>query len=91
VDVYRLGCHISVGKPVTRPDRVELRKAVRRIPLDRLLLETDTYPLPGRTTEPRDVVEICRAVAELHGVSFEEVAEATTANYLRLFARNPAT
>ena len=81
-----LGCHISVGKPVTRPDRVELRKAVRGIPLDRLLLETDTYPLPGRTTEPRDVVEICQAVADLHEVSFEAVAEVTKAHYVRLFA-----
>ena len=80
-----LGCHISVGKPVTRPDRAELREAVRQVPLDRLLLETDTYPLPGRTTEPRHVVDVCRAVAELHGVTFEEVAEATTASYLRLF------
>lgn len=80
-----LGCSISVGKPVTRPDRVALREAVRGIPLDRLLCETDTYPLPGRSTEPRDVVEVCRAVAEVRRVEFETVAEATTANYLRLF------
>ena len=82
-----LGCFISVGKPVTRTDRARLREAVARIPLDRLLLETDTYPLPGRTTEPRDVAEICRAVAELRGLPCEKVARATTANYLRLCGR----
>lgn len=80
-----LGCDISVGKPATRPDRVALREAIRQIPLERLLLETDTYPLPGRTTEPADVVEICKAVAELKGVGPGEVARATTANYWRLF------
>ena len=64
-----------------------LRGAIGRIPLDRLLLETDTYPIEGRTTEPRDVAEVCRAVAELRGEPFEAVARATTANYLRLFSR----
>jgi TatD DNase family protein len=80
-----LGCDISVGKPATRPDRTALREAICQIPLERLLLETDTYPLPGRTTEPADVVEICKAVAELKGVAPAEVARATTANYRRLF------
>lgn len=81
------GCWISVGKPVTRPGCVALRAAARTIPLDRLLLETDTYPLPGRTTEPRDVVEICQAVAELRGIPPAAVAEATTTSYLALFDR----
>ena len=82
-----LGCYISVAKPATRRDRVLLREAIRHIPLDRLLLETDTYPLPGRTTEPCDLAEICRAVAELRGLPYQTVARATTANYLRLFRR----
>lgn len=87
-DAYlELGCFISVGKPVTRPARAALREAVGAIPLDRLLLETDTYPLPGRTTEPRDVVEVGQAVAKLQGVGTDAVARATTANYLRLFGR----
>jgi TatD DNase family protein len=76
-----VGCWISVGRPVTRPSDVAVRAAVPAIPLDRLLLETDTYPLPGRTTEPRDVVSVCAAVAELTGRSYEEVAAATTAAF----------
>jgi TatD DNase family protein len=80
-----LGCCLSVGKPVTRPERRALRGAVRDLPLERLLLETDTYPLPGRTTEPGDVAEICRAVARLKELPFETVAQVTTANYRRLF------
>jgi TatD DNase family protein len=80
-----LGCYISVGRPVTRSNRPDLREAVRRIPLDRLMLETDTYPLPGRATEPRDVAAICQVVAELRDDSVENVARATTANFRRLF------
>ena len=78
------------GKPATRPERLALREAVRWIPLNRLLLETDTYPLPGRATEPRDIHVVCQTVADLKGLSFETVAEATTSNYLRLFYRKPA-
>lgn len=79
-----LGCLISVGKPVTRPAATALRDAVRQAPLDALLLETDTYPLPGRTTEPCDVVSVAQAIAELRGLPIAAVAEATTANARRL-------
>jgi TatD DNase family protein len=79
-----VGCSLSVGKPVTRVENAALRAAVRSIPPERLLLETDTYPLPGRTTEPRDLVEVCRAVAEVRQVSAEAVAQATTHNCRRL-------
>ena len=75
------GCWIAVGKPVTRTAEVAVREALRVIPPDRLLLETDTYPLPGRTTEPRDVAEICTAVAALTHRTYDEVAAATTAAF----------
>ena len=75
------GCWISVGRPVTRPSGAAVRAAIEMNPLDRLLLETDTYPLPGRTTEPCDIVTVCAAVSELTGYSYAEVARATTANF----------
>jgi TatD DNase family protein len=81
-----LGLSISVGKPVTRPSERAVRDAVATIPHDRLLLETDTYPLPGRTTEPRDVAAVCAAVAEIRGIDAADVAAETTANYRRLFS-----
>ncbi len=80
-----VGCCISVGKPVTRLENGALRQAIREISLDRLLLETDTYPLPGRTTEPADVADICRAVADLRDVGVDAVAAATSINFCRLF------
>jgi TatD DNase family protein len=58
--------------------------AVGDVPGGRLLLETDTYPIPGRTTEPRDLVQVCRSVAELRGEAPEAVARATTAKFARL-------
>jgi TatD DNase family protein len=75
------GCWLSVGRPVTRHSEAAVRAAVPTIPPDRLLLETDTYPLPGRSTEPRDVTTVCAAVAELRGEQYAEVAQATTASY----------
>jgi TatD DNase family protein len=78
------GLYLSVGKPVTRPENAALREAVRAAPLDRLLLETDTYPLPGRATEPSDVRQVAAAVAELRDLAPAAVARATTANLARL-------
>ena len=79
-----LGCHLSVGKPVTRAENIALREAIASIPLERLLLETDTYPLPGRDTEPAHIVQIAQAVAELKQLPVQKIAEQTTANFCRL-------
>ena len=79
-----LGLLISVGKPVTRPENATLRQVVSQIPLERLLLETDGYPLPGRTTEPADVNRVAEAVAELRGTTLNNVAAVTTENLRRI-------
>lgn len=82
-----LGCALSVGLPVTRVEQVALRKAIASplVPLDLLVLETDTYPLPGRRTQPADVARVVAAVAELKQVSVAEVARVTSAHFSRLF------
>ncbi|HEX8036573.1 MAG TPA: TatD family hydrolase [Ktedonobacterales bacterium] len=82
-----LGCHISVGRPVTRQANAGLRAAIASpaLPLDRLLIETDTYPLPGRVTEPAHVVTVAAEVAALKDLPIEQVAHQTTANFMRLF------
>ncbi len=78
------GCHLSVGRPVMRPENTALREAVASIPLERLLLETDTYPLPGRDTEPAHIVQIAQAVAQIKQLPVQKIAEQTTANFCRL-------
>jgi TatD DNase family protein len=80
-----LGCHLSVGRPVTRLAHAALREAVAAIPLERLLLETDTYPLPGRDTEPAHTANVAQAVAEIKQLPVAAIAEHTTANFCRLF------
>lgn len=66
------------------------RFALREVPLDRLLLETDSpVPYRGSESRPSDVVKTLKAVARLKGVSEDEVASATTANALELFDLEP--
>jgi TatD DNase family protein len=89
-----LGFHIGVDGPVTYTNAGALRKVVAAAPLDRLLLETDCpYLAPkGRDcdrNEPAFIPDIGRKVAEVRGISVGEVAQATTANARRLFARMP--
>ncbi|HSV08609.1 MAG TPA: TatD family hydrolase [Candidatus Binatus sp.] len=85
-----LGLHISVSGIVTFKQAAGLRDAVRTVPLDRLLVETDApylAPVPhrGRRNEPAHVRLVAEAVAALHGRPLAEVAAATTANARRVF------
>jgi len=85
------GFHISFAGVVTFRRAEQLRAAAAIVPLDRLLVETDSpYLTPEpfrkiRRNEPRFVVETARKVAEVRGTEFEVIAEATTRNVLRLF------
>ena len=88
--VLALGFHISIPGVVTFARAEMLQEAVREIPLSSLVLETDgpfLAPVPqrGRRNEPALLIHIARKVAELKGVSFEEVARQTTINAERLF------
>ncbi len=92
-ECVRLGLYISVAGTVTFSNAVRPLEVVKRIPLRHLLLETDApdltpEPFRGRVNEPAYIVEIARKVAEIKGVTVEEVAAATTANAKRLFRLN---
>ena len=84
-----LGLFVSFSGPVTWPRAKKTRRAALACPLERLLIETDAPDLPPEGTrkpnEPARLVAIARAVAELHGVPVERVAEATFANAAGLF------
>jgi TatD DNase family protein len=91
-EALALGFLLSYSGIITFPKAEELRAAVRRTPLDRLLVETDApylAPVPwrGKRNEPAFVVETARKVAEVKGLSLDEVADATTANWKRLCLR----
>ena len=84
------GFYISLARPLTRLP--EVQEAARAIPLENIVLETDAYPQPFKKyrhnwTEPRHVAEVARCLAEVKGVSVEEVAEVTTANFRKMVNR----
>ena len=87
-----LGLYISFSGVLTFKNSADLRAIARDTPLDRVLVETDApylAPVPhrGKRNEPSFVVETARMLAESKGVSFDEIAAATRANTLRVFAK----
>jgi TatD DNase family protein len=90
-----LGFFISISGIVTFKNARDLQDTAKRIPEDRLLIETDApflAPVPhrGRTCEPAHVADTARFLAELRGASFDELAERTTANFRSLFGKAAA-
>jgi TatD DNase family protein len=85
-----LGFHVSVAGIVTFKNADALREAVRRVPRERLLIETDApylAPVPhrGRRNEPAWVRIVAEAVAAVRGEAFPDLAAATAVNARRLF------
>jgi TatD DNase family protein len=85
-----IGFHLSLAGIVTFPRALELQEVARMVPLDRLLVETDSpylAPVPhrGKRNEPGYVARVAEVVAELRGTHAEAIAEASTANFVRLF------
>lgn len=91
-----LGMHISFSGIVTFRNAEALRDVARAVPLERMLVETDSpylAPMPhrGKSNEPRYVADVCAFVAQLRGLSTVELARITTANFFRLFPSVPVS
>ncbi|MDV5822419.1 TatD family hydrolase [Sphingobium naphthae] len=87
-----LGFYISISGIVTFKNARDLQKTAARLPLDRLLVETDSpflAPVPhrGKPCEPAYVADTARFLASLRGESVEQLAAATSANFRTLFAK----
>jgi TatD DNase family protein len=85
-----MGFYISFAGPVTYPRAAELREAAVYVPLDMLLCETDSpYLAPqsnrGKRNEPAFVRDVYAKIAEVRGISLEELAEAVWRNGENLF------
>jgi len=85
-----LGFFVSFSGIVTFKNADEARDAARRIPLDRMLIETDSpylapVPYRGKRNEPAYVVHVAEKIAELRGTSYERIAGITTSNAKELF------
>ena len=85
-----LGFYISFSGIVTFKSATAVQDVARKCPIDRVLLETDSpylapVPLRGKTNEPANVRHTAQFVADLKGVSLEQLAEKTTGNFFELF------
>ncbi len=84
------GFHISLSGIVSFPRATELHEVARMVPLDRLLIETDSpylapVPFRGRRNEPVHALRVAEVVAELRGEPTEKVCAAASHNFTRLF------
>lgn len=89
-----LGCHLGFAGMVTFRSAADLRATAAGVPLDRLLVETDSpflspEPLRGRRNEPGHVVHTARCLALARGEPLEILAAATTANARRIYRLQP--
>ena len=89
-DALDLGFSLSFSGIITFQNATMLRDIVKTVPLDRILIETDSpyltpVPYRGKRNEPAYVRYVAEKIAELHGLSVPEVEEATTQNTKRLF------
>lgn len=89
-----LGAYVSFSGILTYKNAENLREVARDVPMDRLLVETDApylAPVPhrGKTNEPAFVVKTLEALAAVKSVAPDEMAQATSDNFFRLFAKVP--
>src|SRR5581483_8819016 len=91
-----MGFMISFAGNITFPKAQPIRDAAKEVPLDRILIETDSpylAPVPhrGKRNEPAFVVETARQLGELRGMSREEIGQQTTQNFYRFFSLHEKT
>ena len=89
-----LGFYVSLSGIVTFKNARELKDVARRVPLDRLLIETDSpylapVPFRGKRNQPAYVAHVAAELARLREIPVETIAAATSANFFRLFRIDP--
>ena len=89
-EAIALGFYISISGIVSFKKAEQLHEVARSVPLDRLLVETDSpylapVPFRGKPNEPAYVRHVAEAIADLRQISYAEVAEASSRNFLKLF------
>ncbi|MBB5174918.1 TatD DNase family protein [Texcoconibacillus texcoconensis] len=85
-----MGFYLSFGGPVTFKNAKNLKEVAKEVPLERMLIETDCpflapHPNRGKRNEPAYVKLVAEQLAELKGVSYEEIVRQTTSNAEKLF------
>ncbi len=91
-EAIRLGFYISFSGVVTFKKAEDLRNTARDLPIEKILIETDSpflapVPFRGRRNEPVYVVEVARAIGELRSLATDEVGRITSENFKRIFTQ----
>ena len=89
-EYIKLGFKLGLGGAATWPQALRLRKVIVDLPLDAIVLETDSPDMapamyPGQRNSPEHLPDICQALAEVMGISPQRLAEVTSANARQLF------
>lgn len=87
-----MGFYISFSGIVTFKNALALKEVAQKVPMDRMLIETDSpylapTPFRGKTNQPAYVKHVAEEIAKLRGISAEEVGATTSANFFELFRR----
>ena len=87
-----MGFYISFSGIVTFKNATALKEVAQHVPLDRILVETDSpylapIPFRGKTNQPAFVKHVAEEVARLRNISLEEISEASTQNFFKLFKK----
>ena len=87
-----LGFHISFSGILTFKNATIIKEVAQKIPLEKILIETDSpylapTPYRGKTNQPAYVKHVAEEIARLRNISLEEVGEATSQNFKRLFLK----
>lgn len=90
LEYIKLGCHISIAGPVTFKGNNKTAEVVREIPMERLLIETDSpyltpVPFRGKRNDPTKVEHVAAMIAQIRGLSYEQVCQQTSQNALDFF------
>jgi TatD DNase family protein len=92
LEAIKLNFYISFSGIVTFKNAIDLKQVVKAIPLDRILIETDSpylapVPYRGKINDPSNVIHVAREIARLKNISVEEVGQITTQNFFKLFSK----
>ena len=92
LEAIKLNFYISFSGIVTFKNATDLKEVVKAIPLDRILIETDSpylapVPYRGKINDPSNVIHVAEEIAKLKNISMEEVGEVTTQNFFKLFSK----
>jgi TatD DNase family protein len=91
-EAIKLNFYISFSGIVTFKNATDLKEVVKAIPLDRILIETDSpylapVPYRGKINDPSNVIHVAEEIAKLKNISMEEVGEVTSQNFFKLFSK----